>query len=110
MPPCARVGDNSLGTPHCHSVHPWSPVPHPNVGPIASGSPDVLVGGPPCARLGDDGTHAACCGPNTYKIIKGSGTVLVNGKPCARLGDSTLHCNMASGSIIIGLPTVLVGG
>ncbi len=108
--PCARISDTSVGTPHCHSVHPWSPVPHPNSGPIISGETTVLVGSMPCARLTDQGTHAACCGPNTYKIISASGTVIVGGKPCARLGDSTLHCSMASGKIVKGETTVLVGG
>jgi uncharacterized Zn-binding protein involved in type VI secretion len=110
MPPCSRITDNSQGMPHCHSVHPWSPVPHPNVGPIISGEPTVIVGNQPCARLTDQGTHAACCGPNTYKIISGSGTVIVGKKPCARIGDSTLHCGMASGKIIMGFATVIVGG
>lgn len=110
MPPAARIGDNSVGTPHCHSVHPWSPVPHPCVGPIVSGEATVLIVGPPAARLGDDGTHAACCGANTYKITKGSGTVIIGGKPAARLGDSTQHCGMASGSIVVGAPTVIIGG
>jgi uncharacterized Zn-binding protein involved in type VI secretion len=110
MPPAARVGDNSLCVPHCHSVHPWSPIPHPCTGPIVKGSPNVMICGPPAARLGDNGTHAACCGPNTYNIIKGSGTVMINNMPSARLGDSTLHCGMASGNIIVGAPTVIIGG
>lgn len=110
MPPAARVTDNSQGIPHCHSVHPWSPVPHPVVGPIASGSPDVMIAGLPAARLGDPGTHAACCGPNTYKIVQGSSSVFTNNKPQARQGDTTLHCSMASGAIIVGAPTVIVGG
>lgn len=109
-PPAARISDNALGIPHCHSVHPWSPVPHPCTGPIVKGAPTVLIGGMPAARLGDTGTHAACCGPNTYNIIKGSATVMICGMPAARLGDSTLHCGMASGNIIAGCPTVMIGG
>ena len=110
MPPCARVTDIGKGTPHCHSVHPWSPVPHPNLGPVVSGETTVIVGSQPCARITDPGTHAACCGPNTFKITAGSGSVIVGSLPCARKGDSTLHCSMASGSLITGFPTVIVGG
>lgn len=112
MPPAARITDNSQGIPHCHSVHPWSPVPHPVIGPIVSGSPDVIILGQPAARLMDTGVHASavCCGPNVYEIVKGSGTVYTNNKPQARLGDTTLHCKMASGAIIMGAGTVIVGG
>ncbi len=109
--PAARVTDNSQGTPHCHSVHPWSPVPHPVIGPINAGSPDVTIEGQKAARIGDPGAHssAVCCGPNTYIITAGSGTVSTNAIPQARLGDQTLHCGMASGTIIMGAGTVLVG-
>lgn len=112
MPPAARVTDNSQGIPHCHSVHPWSPVPHPVVGPIVAGSPDVIIEKMAAARLGDPGAHASavCCGPNTYEIVQGSSSVFTNNKPQARLGDSTLHCKMASGAIIMGAATVIVGG
>jgi uncharacterized Zn-binding protein involved in type VI secretion len=108
--PAARVNDNSQGAPHCHSVHPWSPVPHPVIGPIKAGSPDVTIEGNKAARVGDMGNHTTtCCGPNTYVITAGSGTVYTNAIPQARFGDSTLHCGMASGSIIMGAGTVLVG-
>ena len=33
-------------------------------------------------------------------------TVLIGGKPAARIGDSTAH----GGSIVLGFPTVLIGG
>jgi uncharacterized Zn-binding protein involved in type VI secretion len=36
----------------------------------------------------------------------GSATVLMGGRPAARMGDMTAH----GGSIVIGAPTVLVGG
>ena len=109
-PPAARVTDNSTCVPHCHSVHPWSPVPHPCIGPIVKGAPTVLTVSLPQARLGDNGVHAACCGPNTYVIVKGSATVIVCGQPAARLGDTTLHCGAISGNIIMGAPMVLIGG
>lgn len=110
--PAARVTDNSQGIPHCHSVHPWSPVPHPVIGPIMAGSPDVIIEGKQAARINDTGVHssAVCCGPNTYQIVQGSGTVYTNNLNQARLGDQTLHCSMASGAIIQGAGTVLVGG
>lgn len=36
----------------------------------------------------------------------GQTTVMIGGKPAARMGDSTAH----GGSIVIGCPTVLIGG
>lgn len=77
-------------------------VPHVG-GPIAGpGSPTVLIGGMPAARVGD---QAVCVGPPDI-IATGSGTVLIGGMPAARLGDSTAH----GGVIVIGSPTVLIGG
>ncbi len=78
------------------------PVPHvggPIVGP---GVPTVLIGNMPAAVLGDS---AICVGPPDT-IIKGSATVLIGGKPAARMGDTTAH----GGAIVLGLPTVLIGG
>jgi uncharacterized Zn-binding protein involved in type VI secretion len=46
-----------------------------------------------------------CVGPPDV-IAKGSMTVLINSMPAARMGDLTAH----GGSIVIGLPTVLIGG
>jgi uncharacterized Zn-binding protein involved in type VI secretion len=72
-------------------------------GPILpAGEPTVLIGGLPAARLGD---LATCTGPPDT-IIAGSGTVLIGGKPAARMGDATAH----GGVIIIGCPTVIIGG
>ena len=48
--------------------------------------------------------------PNTYQIVKGSSSVFTNDLPQARLTDQTLHCSMASGAIIVGAGTVIVGG
>lgn len=39
-------------------------------------------------------------------IIKGSATVMIGGKPAARMGDTTAH----GGSIVMGCPTVIIGG
>ena len=76
-------------------------VPHVG-GPIAVGLPTVLICSMPAARVGD---MATCVGPPDT-IAKGSGTVLTGGPPQARMGDMTAH----GGSIIVGAPTVLVGG
>lgn len=62
----------------------------------------MLIGGMPAAVLGD---NATCVGPPAT-IIKGSATVLIGGKPAARLGDQTAH----GGVIVLGMPTVMIGG
>ena len=78
------------------------PVPHVG-GPITGpGAPTVLIGGLPAARVGD---MATCVGPPD-SIVQGSATVLIDGMPAARMGDSTAH----GGSIVLGMPTVIIGG
>lgn len=78
------------------------PVPHVG-GPIMSpGAPTVLIGNMPAAVVGDVVT---CVGPPD-SIVKGSSTVIIGGKPAARMGDQTAH----GGVIILGCPTVLIGG
>ena len=93
MPPAARVTD---------------PTGHPGVitGP---GAPNVLIGGLPAAVLGD--THTCAfpppAGPHPpTPIAKGSATVLIAGRPAARLGDLA-GCGAP---IVMGMPTVLIGG
>jgi uncharacterized Zn-binding protein involved in type VI secretion len=77
-------------------------VPHVG-GPILPPcDPTVLTGGIPQARVGDMLTCAG--GPDV--IAMGSTTVLVGGQPAARLGDETAH----GGVIVLGLPTVIIGG
>jgi uncharacterized Zn-binding protein involved in type VI secretion len=61
----------------------------------------VLTGMLPQARVGD---MCVCVGPPDV-IALGSFTVIVSGQPAARMGDMTAH----GGSIILGLPTVLIG-
>ncbi len=75
-------------------------IPHVG-GPIAAGSPDVLIGGLPAARVGD---IAVCVGPPD-KIASGSSGVLINGKQAARMGDATAY----GGKIVTGCSTVLIG-
>ncbi len=77
-------------------------VPHVG-GPISGpGCPTVLIGKLPAARATD---MAVCVGPPDT-IAKGSGTVLIGKMPAARLGDTCAH----GGTIILGCPTVLIGG
>jgi len=66
---------------------------------IPPGSPTVLIGGMPAARLGDS------CG--TDAVMLGSMTVLIGGMPAARVGDPS-----AGGGSVIGpgSPTVMIGG
>ena len=97
MPPAARVGDMHV----CPQIEP-GPVPHVGGPIIPPGEPTVLIGGQPAARMGDSAT---CTGPPDT-IAKGSATVMIGGKPAARMGDSCAH----GGIIILGLPTVMVGG
>ncbi len=104
MPGAARLGDKAQVAADAHGC---PSCPHPGVGPITVGSPDVFVNKKPAARLDDIGVHAVCCGPNNFSIVKGSSTVYVNGKPLARLNDKTKHCG-GTGPIIEGSPDVLI--
>ncbi len=96
MPPAARISDMHI----CPMVTPPG-VPHVG-GPIAMGAPNVLIGFIPAARIGDT---CICVGPPDV-IAMGSATVLIAGMPAARIGDATAH----GGTIVVGLPTVMIGG
>jgi uncharacterized Zn-binding protein involved in type VI secretion len=78
------------------------PVPHVGGPILPPGAPTVLIGSMPAARATD---MCTCTGPPDV-IAKGSGTVLISSLPAARMGDSTAH----GGVIILGCPTVLIGG
>lgn len=95
MPAAARVGDMHA----CPMVS--GTVPHVGGPVIPPGSPAVLIGGLPAARVGD---LLTCTGPPDT-VVTGSATVFIGGMPAARQGDSTAH----GGSIVQGLPTVLLG-
>lgn len=69
---------------------------------MGPGVPTVLIAKMPAAVLGD---MCTCVGPPD-SIIKGSATVMIGGKPAARMGDTTAH----GGSIVLGAPTVMIGG
>ena len=99
MPPAARSTDMHVCPMQTPGVPPIPHVGGPVVGP---GMPTVLIGGLPAAVLGGTCT---CVGPPDT-IVKGSGTVLIGGKPAARMGDSTAH----GGTVVMGLPTVMIGG
>jgi uncharacterized Zn-binding protein involved in type VI secretion len=96
MPPAARVGDMHA----CPMV--TGLVPHVGGPVLPPGCPTVLIGGMPAARAGD---MATCTGPPDV-IALGSTTVLIGGMPAARIGDPTTH----GGSIVVGCPTVIIGG
>lgn len=78
------------------------PIPHVGGPIIGPGAPTVLIGSLPAAVVGD---NLVCVGPPD-SIVKGSATVMITGKPAARMGDITAH----GGSIILGCPTVIIGG
>jgi uncharacterized Zn-binding protein involved in type VI secretion len=93
MPPAARVTD---------------PTGHPGLisGP---GVPNVLIGGMPAAVMGDTHTCAMppLAGPHPpTPIVKGSATVLIGGRPAARMGD----LSGCGAPIILGMPTLIIGG
>jgi uncharacterized Zn-binding protein involved in type VI secretion len=94
--PAARLGDQHV----CPATSGAAPhVGGPVAGPCL---PSVLIGGIPAARLGDQLT---CQGPLDV-IVGGSQSVLIGGRPAARLGDATAH----GGVIVVGCPSVLIGG
>lgn len=97
MKPAARVGDLHV----CPKVEP-GPVPHVGGPCLPPGQPNVLIGKLPAAGAGG---MAVCVGPPDT-IALGSFTVFVGGRPAARVGDPTAH----GGVIVLGCPTVLVGG
>jgi len=99
MPPAARLTDMHT----CPMVTPGvPPIPHVGGPVIGPGVPTVLIGSLPAAKVGDS---CVCVGPPD-SIVKGSATVMVGGLPAARMGDTTAH----GGSIVVGLPTVIIGG
>ncbi len=98
MPPASRITDMHV----CPMVTPGvPPIPHIG-GPILTGAPTVITVFLPQARISD---MCMCVGPPDV-IVKGSATVIVTYLPAARIGDTTAH----GGAIILGAPTVLIGG
>lgn len=99
MPLAARITDMHT-CPMVDSGLP--PIPHVGGPVLGPGVPTVLIGKLPAAVVGD---MALCIGP-TDSIVSGSSTVMIGGKPAARVGDTTAH----GGSIVLGCPTVMIGG
>ena len=97
--PAARITDMHV----CPMVIPGAPpVPHVG-GPISGpGVANVLISGMPSSVVGD---MCVCVGPPDV-VVKGSATALVGKRPAARIGDNCVH----GGSIVVGCPTVLIGG
>jgi uncharacterized Zn-binding protein involved in type VI secretion len=98
MPFAARVGDlTGHGTP---------------LGP-GPGNPTVLIGGMPAWCVGVD-THT-CPLVNGVQphvggvVAMGSLTVLIGGIPAARQGDQVMEAG-GPNPIVMGCPTVLIGG
>ena len=96
MPAAARAGDMHT----CPMV--TGVVPHVGGPVLPPGCPTVLIAGMPAARVGD---MLTCAGPPDT-ILQGSSTVTIGGMPAARMGDPTAH----GGTIILGAPTVIIGG
>ena len=96
MPPAARILDMHV----CPMV--TGIVPHVGGPILPPGCPTVLIAFLPAARVSD---MATCVGPPDL-IAKGSATVMVGSLPAARLGDTTAH----GGTIVVGMPTVMIGG
>ncbi len=97
--PAARLTDMHT----CPMVTPGvPPIPHVG-GPVSGpGVPNVLIGKLPAAVMGDT---LVCTGPPDV-IAKGSATVMIGKRPAARMGDQTAH----GGVIVLGCPTVMIGG
>jgi uncharacterized Zn-binding protein involved in type VI secretion len=98
MPFAARVGDM---TSHGTSLGP------------APGSLNVLIGGQPAWRATID-IHACPLsnGPQPHVggvVTPGSLTVRINGFPAARQGDVISEAG-GPNAIVMGCPTVLIGG
>jgi uncharacterized Zn-binding protein involved in type VI secretion len=97
--PAARVGDMHV----CPMVTPAvPPIPHVGGPILPPGGLTVLIAGMPAARATD---MCVCVGPPDV-IAKGSMTVMIANLPAARMGDLTAH----GGTIVLGAPTVLIGG
>ena len=95
MPPAARLTDMHT----CPMV--TGVVPHVG-GPVIKCSTSTTICFLMAARMGD---MLTCVGPPDT-IVKGSTSVMIDYMPAARMGDMTSH----GGSIILGAPTVLIGG
>jgi uncharacterized Zn-binding protein involved in type VI secretion len=93
----ARVSDMHV----CPKVEP-GPVPHVGGPILPGGNTTVLIGGMPASVVGD---NCVCVGPPD-SLSAGSSSVFIGGKAAVRMGDSTAH----GGTVVMGCPTVIIGG
>jgi uncharacterized Zn-binding protein involved in type VI secretion len=105
-----------LGAGAAHAQAPAArqgdPTSHGGV--VLTGTPTVVIGGRPAARVEDTascpvvppepGALPHVGGP----ITTGSSTVLIGGKPAARAGDTVTETG-ATSIVVVGAPTVLIG-
>jgi uncharacterized Zn-binding protein involved in type VI secretion len=81
-------------------------------GVIVVGSPNVLIGNKPAARVGDNHTCPQVDGIKPHVggpiMPPGSPTVLINGLPAARMGDMA-QCVGPTDTIAMGEFTVQIG-
>lgn len=99
MPSAAYIGDMHvypMQTPGLPST------PHVGGSILPPGCPHALIESTPVACMGD---FAVCIGPPDV-VIKGSSSILAGGRPAAHMSDQTAH----GGQIVMGCPTVIVGG
>ena len=99
MPPAARITDMHICPMQTPGVPPIPHVGGPISGPCVS---NVLIGSLPAAVVGD---MCVCVGPPDT-VVMVSATVMISGRPAVRMGDTTAH----GGSIVAGVPTVMIGG
>lgn len=105
MPSAGRKGDAA----HCPAdSHGCPACPHDVTGPAVEGSGDVLINGRLALRVGDRGSHGACCGPNQWQATGGAPGVLINGRRAHRVGDDVAHCG-GSGVLVGGSGDVIIG-
>ena len=76
--------------------------PHVGGPVLPPGKITVFIGGMPASTI----TDRCFCVSAPDIIVQGAQTVLINGLMAARMGDATAH----GGRIVIGCPTVLIGG
>jgi uncharacterized Zn-binding protein involved in type VI secretion len=95
MPPAARITDNHV----CPMVTVL--VPHVG-GPQVLGAPTVMIAGMPTGSIT---SQEVCVGPPDVDLLCSS-TVLISSKPADRLGDMSAH----GGALVMGAPTVMIGG
>jgi uncharacterized Zn-binding protein involved in type VI secretion len=86
-------------------VHGCMACPHSAVGYITGSAADVTINGLAAACKGDNGSHAACCGANTFVLNTGDPDVLIHGKQAVLLGAQTEHCG-GKGFVGKGIPAL----